>query len=320
MKIVIIPQSPVIFLGQKFTIQINVSDCDSTVQWISAQITGKTRTLNNQTNTLLHGIVKDALDGPQNAPFFGHVMSGSRLIAKDLTGSKSFCLSILVENIPPSYDGEGISIAYELMIACQKSSQIDKSHVFPIRFIAPFESSTSLQSCQPTASFTIDSSECSSFQVPFSLACPFSNNFLISTEPSEFIVKSESGTVATIHSPLGAFIGKDLTGIIDLSGSDYDVTNAKIKLIRSESYSSDPKANNTAVITQTDVSLAGLTMKRFNLLLPFTATANFTTDLVSVSYIIEFLLSSSKASWKWSSPFKLGPPEYALAKPRTPIQ
>ena len=108
MKITIIPQNPVIFLGQKFTIQINVTECDSTVGWISAQITGKTRTLNNQTNELLRGIVKDALGGPQNAPFFGHVMCGSRLIAKEITGNKSYCLSILVDNIPPSYDGDGI--------------------------------------------------------------------------------------------------------------------------------------------------------------------------------------------------------------------
>lgn len=320
MKITINPQNPIIFLGQKFTIQLNISECDSTVGWISAQITGKTRTLNNQTNELLRGIVNDALGGPQNAPFFGHVMSGSRLIAKDITESKSFCISILVDNIPPSYDGQGVSIIYELMIACQTSTQIDKSHVFPIRFIAPFEASNSLQTCQSTASFTIDSSECSSFQAPYSLACPFPTNLTLSSETSEFIVKSENGTVATIHSPLSCFVGKDLTGLIDLSNSDFSLNNVKIRLIRVESYPSNEKVNNTTVISQSFISLIGLVMKRFNLIIPFSATANFRTDLVSVSYVIEFLLSSEKASWKWSSPFKLGPPEYTISKPRNPIQ
>lgn len=320
MKITILPQNPVIFLGQKFTIQLNISECDSTIGWISAQVTGKTRTLNNQTNELLRGIVNDALGGPQNAPFFGHVMSGSRLIAKDITGSKSFCISLLVDNIPPSYDGEGASITYELMIACQTSTQIDKSHVFPIRFIAPCDASNSLQSCQPTAVFTIDSAECSSFQVPYSLACPFPNNISLPSESSEFIVKSENGTVATIHSPLSCFVGKDLTGVIDLSNSNFTLNNVKIKLIRIESYPSNEKINNTTVISQSYIALIGLAMKRFNLPIPLSATANFTTDLVSVSYIIEFLLSSEKASWKWVSPFKLGPPEYSLSKPRNPIQ
>ena len=94
MKIAIVPERPVIFLGQKFTLQINVTDCDPSIGWISAQITGKTRTLNEQTNRLLHGIVEESLGGPQNAPYFGHVMSGSHLLTKNFTGNKSFNISI----------------------------------------------------------------------------------------------------------------------------------------------------------------------------------------------------------------------------------
>ncbi|OHT15775.1 hypothetical protein TRFO_13762 [Tritrichomonas foetus] len=317
MKISILPEHPFIFLGQKFTLQITISDCESEVRWISAQITGKTKTQNNQTNQLLHNIVKDALGGPQNAPYFGHVMSGSRLIANNFSGSKTFCLTILAENIPPSYYGEGVSISYELMIACQTSTQIDKSHIFPLHFIAPFRSVSKLENCQSTASFSIDSSEAQTSIIPFNLACPFSSNSL-SIDSSDFVVKIEDVTIARVSTPTGSNVGKDLSGIIDLSDLNSHVNKAVIKLIRNEKFS-DSSANNSKTVSQKVMNLNGIVMKRFNLPVPYTLTADFETDLVTVSYSLEFVFSSQKGSWKIAAPFKLAPPEYSITRPRNPI-
>ena len=316
MKISLVPDRPTIFLGQKFNVQININS-ETNVKWISAQITGKTITLNNQTSQLLHNIVKQSLGGPQNAPYFGHVMSGSRLIANDFSGSKTLCLSILADDIPPSYDGEGVCIKYELMIAFQTSTQIDKSHVFPIRFIAPFKSKTLLEKCQANAKFEIENFEAKMMSSIFYLSSMFVNNPSI-FEKTEFIIKQQDLTICKIITPLAASSGKDVTFLIDFSDSNIEVQDVTISLIKIEVYSNE-NANQSKCIIEKKIKLKDVILRSVSLPILQSLTAEFETDLITLKYSLVFVFKHAKGSSKTTLSFSILPQEYSNTRPMIPI-
>jgi hypothetical protein len=239
-------------------------------------------------------------------------MSGSRMIARDLSGAKSFALSITAENVPGSYDGIGISLSYELVIACQVGGVLDKSHVFPIFLIGPSATPTSLKTCQDTAKFTMESAETETGPGRLTLYCPFKT--VQNSDPREFLVKRGNGIVASVKIPTAVAVGGQLVGVVSLEKSNSEVTAATASFVRKEKFRAE--FSETAEIGKIALDMEGIVARRFSIAIPFSGTNDFETDIVSVSHLIEFTFMGKSGTWKWSSPITVFPPEISLTKPR----
>jgi hypothetical protein len=300
-----------IFLGQPFTLQLTLSDTSEAVQWVSAQIAGKARSLKPSTEPFLQSLVSDALGGPQNAPFFGHVMSGSRMIASNFTGFRTFTLTVLADHIPASYDGAGLSISYELLIASQIGGTIDKSRSFPLFFIGP-GSKSSLRSAQQNSLFEIESAEGESAPGRLSLQSPFRS---IIAEPKDFLVQREGGIVAALRMPAVTTVGTPVVGVISLENADSGVAEVKANLVRIESFGDGAEIVSTEIGSHR-IEVAGVISKRFSIPVPFATVADFETEIVKVSHTLEFTFYGQGGAWKWAVQIAVLPPELSLTKPR----
>ena len=314
-KISLIPDNPMIFLGKQFAIQINITNYPSQVLWVSAQIAGKVRSLKPATETSLKALVHDALGAPQNAPFFGHVMSGSRLIAAKFTPPKTFCAFITADGIPPSYEGEGVSISYELRFAAQLPGQPVFSVSVPIRFVSPNKAHFVLEKTQATATFEIDAKEGDTFP-GLALACPFPEEPSGEVEASN--VELETGDKVACVSLAHEFrAGSEVAGVIEFWNSD--VRSVSIELQRVEMYEGSG-ANEVAVIGSKQVSAENMIMRRFSVPLPFNTPADFSTDMFSVSYKLKLVFFIGEGeNVEWSAPIRVFPPKVSLSTPRKPM-
>lgn len=316
MRVSILPECPSIFLGQEFMVQISIAEAPTNIKWISAQITGKVQTSKPSVEPALLSLVHRALGAPQQAPFFGHIMSGSRLIDSDIKTPKTYCLSIKAEGIPPSYEGEAVSISYELRIVSQIGGQISPPTIIPIRFIAAYKTNCVLQNTQATAQFSFNSIEASSIPSPIALLSPFPK---VNDKTTElFSIKQGNSLVASLKLTLSAKSGGDFSGIVDMKDASSGVTSVDVKIIRVEKFSNDVVEQST--IVNEKLGLEKIIMRRFSLPIPFNTPADFTTDLFDLSYIVEFLFNSPNGVWKWSSPLQILPPIISLSMPRQVIE
>ncbi|OHT15446.1 hypothetical protein TRFO_14041 [Tritrichomonas foetus] len=317
MRITLVPDNPIIFLGQKFTIQINITDCDTQVMWVSAQIAGKVKSLKQSTLPILSNLVYDGLGVPQNSPFFGHVTSGSRLISTKFDPPKSFCAFIVADGIPPSYEGEGISISYELRFAAQILGQPVNSISIPIRFIAPHFSHTNLERTQSSSTFTIDACESLSVAAPFALSSPFHD---VPKRPIEiFPIKNNGQIIANIKMSPDVAAGSSVNGIIDLSqlkNSQLDMVI--ISITRNEIYEANG-TNESAILETATIDMKNTLARRFNLPISFHTVAEFGTNVFNVSYSIDFRFQVGNEYVQFSTPLHIFPPALSLSTPRSPI-
>lgn len=317
MKISIVPDNPMMYLGQRFAVQINISNCDSQILWVSAQIAGKVRSLKPSTESALKSIVHDALGAPQNAPYFGHVMSGSRLIATKFTPPKSFCAYLTADNIPPSYEGEGVSIAYELRFAAQITGRPVYSVSVPIRFIAPSQSHFDLGKAQSLGVFDIEAVIGESMPAPFALACPFKEQPNTNIEIAR--LNTSEHNIAAIAMTKEFNTGTEVTGVIDMKESTKRYDNVVVSLVRKEQYG-DTGISEVSTIGCAKMCLRNTLMKRFYLPLPFQTPAEFATDMFVLSYSVEFRFGNENDAdtLVWSTPIHVFPPKVSLSTPRTP--
>ncbi|KAH0785218.1 RAB6A-GEF complex partner protein 2 [Histomonas meleagridis] len=313
MKITITPNNPMIFLGQKFTVQVDISDCESKVLWVSAQIAGKVRSLKPATESILQNLVHDSLGIQQETPFFGHVMSGSRLISRNFYPPKSFCATLIANGIPPSYDGEGISIKYELRFAAQIENQPVTAISIPIRLIAPFSSSLILEKAQSTGSFEITSFETGSVPAPFSLGCPFKDTSTHKLQTYQIQSKGSTIVLITMDSSFNA--GNEVTGVIDIK---VPLKEVHIKVIRNELYEANGHKE-TTILSTTNIGLENTLMKRFNIPITFQTVPNFSTDIFVVSYLVQFIFNQGTEQLQWETPIYVHPPVISLSTQRTPL-
>jgi hypothetical protein len=312
MKVTLTPERPSIFLGQPFTLQFTVSDPTQTIQWVSAQIVGKTRTLKPATHPFLQSLVNEALGGVQNAPFFGHVMSGSRMIASNLSGHKSFSLTILADHIPPSYDGAGLLIAYELLIACNAAGVIDKSRSFPLHFIGP-QGPASVRLAQRAGVFKIQSAEADLLPGRLSLPSPF--RAAVPADQRDFVVQREGGVLAVIRMAAAAAVGNPIAGVISIEKADSGVGEVKASLVRRETFG-DGRVVETSEICARKIELNGVLARRFSIPVPFGTVADFEVEFMKVSHHLEFVFFGKDGNWKWAAPIAVFPPEISPTKPR----
>jgi len=312
MNFLVSPESPHIFLGQNFTIQVTIPKFDQEIKWISAQIAGKVRALNSRIEPLLQNLISEALGAPQQAPYFGHVMSGSRLIGSEIKTEKVYCLTINAQEIPPSYDGVGINISYELRISVNVGTNIVSSTI-PLKFIGPFNSHFVLKSVQHNSIFNIESVESLSIPSPYSLACPYQ---LPTNRPIEsFLIKdNEHGEIACIRLCLIINTGSLFTGIIEVKNAPM-LKSCKISITRSESYSSGVLEKDS--IANQNINLVGIVAKSFALSIPFTSSSEFSTELFKLKYQAEIILVGESCTWNWSSPLCILPPVISLSVPRS---
>jgi hypothetical protein len=314
MKVRIAPERPMIFLGQPFTLQVYVSDPPGLIQWVSVQIVGKLRPLSPAAQTLFSDIVHRSLGGPQNAPFFGHVMSGSRQIARNVEGKSSWCVEITAKGIPPTFDGSHFAVSYQLVVFLQIEGNLDSNqHLFPLWFVSPFGFECSFETCQNDASFRIRVADADSIVSPYCLVSPFESTGRLISQRYE--IDREGGKVASVDVQKFAVAGKPLVGFVSLKQSDSEIISMKIELVRKEL-----EGVESVVCSQT-IDMRFILAKRFSISVPWDAPADFKTDLMSITYMICFTFSDSKRAWRWSSGIKVYPPEFSLARHRLcPIQ
>ena len=317
LKISLIPDNPMMFLGKPFAIQINITNYDSQVLWVSAQIAGKVRSLKPTTEASLKGLVHDALGAPQNAPFFGHVMSGSRLVAAKFTRPKTFCAFITAEGIPPSYEGEGVSISYELRFAAQLPGKPVHSISVPIRFISPHKSHFVLEKTQATATFDIEAIEGETFP-GLALACPFVEQ--PNNKEETFPIETGTGElVSRVTLAREARAGSEVSCVIDFKESHWPSVTVHAQLQRIEIYESSG-INEVTCIGEAKMATKSIILRRFSIPLPFTTPADFTTDMFSVSYKLHVRFTNGTGdSVEWSTPIAVFPPQVSLSTPRKPM-
>lgn len=313
MKITITPDNPMIFLGQKFTLQVNINDCATKILWISAQIAGKVKSLKNSTESIIQELVHDSLGIVQSTPFFGHVMSGSRLIANNFHAPKTFCAELTADEIPPSYEGEGISITYELRFAVQLVGKPVDAISIPIRLVGNYNSSTILAKSQQMGKFEINAVESNSLPAPFSLASPF--NFNANNIINEYKITNGSLKYAVIK--MGNFFhsGTEVTGVIKVIEN---IKEVEVRIKRDEFYKSIG-LNEISVISSSTINLENIIMKRFNIPLTFQTVSNFSTEIINVKYIASFKFKLENDVFDWEVPIHIYPPLLSLSTQRTPV-
>jgi hypothetical protein len=239
-------------------------------------------------------------------------MSGSRMIASTLSGHKAFNLTILADHIPPSYDGTGLSIAYELLIACSVAGVIDKSRSFPLHFIGP-QSPASIRQAQHEGIFEIQSAEADLLPSRVSLASPFRSP--IPTDQRYFVVQREGGVLAVIRLAPAAAVGNPIAGVISVEKADSGVGEVKVTLVRRETFGGGEVVE-TAEICARKIELAGVVARRFTVPVPFVTVADFDVEFMKVSHHLEFVFFGKEGNWKWAAPIVVFPPEISPTKPR----
>ena len=316
MRVSIQPEFPSIYLGQEFQLQITITEAPTEIKWISAQIAGKVRALKKETEEPLLKLVAQSLGAPQQAPFFGHVMSGSRMIDSDIKSPKTYVISVKADGIPPSYEGEGVSITYELRIVSQSGRQISPPTIIPIRFISPYKSKYIIEKTQDTASFDITSVRAESVPSSIALISPFPK--VDEKMIESFFIKQGDSLVAALRLKLMAYAGSEFSGIIDMNGASSGVETVDICIIRVEHFNND--VNIETNITTKNIPLQNIIMKRFEIHIPFTSPSDFSTDLFDVFYKVSFQFNSKIGSWKWEQPLQVLPPQLSLSMPRQIVQ
>lgn len=316
MRITLVPDNLIIFLGQKFTVQINITDCDFQVMCISAQIAGKIKTLKPSTGAILKTFFQESFTSNSNSPVFSHVVSGSRLISSQFKPPKSFCVFITADNIPPSYDGEGLNISYELRFSAQILGQPVNSISIPIRFLSPHFSHYNIENIQINSKFEISASESVSVPAPFALSSPFQ---LQPMRPAEnYQVKNEGNLIAIISMSPDVFAGSEATGLIDLRQSNLQIDVVIISITRNEIYEANG-INESAILKTFSFDMKNTIAKRFNLPISFNNAAEFGTNIFNVSYSIDFRFQIGNEFIQWSTPLHIFPPQISLSTPRSPI-
>ena len=316
MRINLVPDNLIIFLGQKFTVQINITDCDFKIMWVSAQIAGKIKSLKQSTNTILKTLFQESYIPNQNSPVIQHVVSGSRLISAQFQPPKSFCVFITADNIPPSYEGEGINVSYELRFSAQILGQPVNSISIPIHFVSPHLTHYNFDNIQSNSKFDINALESVSVPAPFALSNPFQES---AKRPIEnYQIRNDGNEIAVISMSPDVFAGTEVDGLIDLRQSNTQVDLVIISITRNEIYEANG-INESNIIETKQFDMKNAIAKRFNIPISFNAVAEFSTDIFIVSYSIDFRFQMANEFVQWSTPLHIFPPQISLSTPRSPI-
>lgn len=317
MKIEILPKIPRIFIGQSFSLQLQISDCDAQVRYIVVQVVGKTIVNDPEVHPFLQETVKSALKIVHNAPFFGHVITGSTFISNRFENTKTFSLTILADKIPPSYNGKGVSIVYNLVIGyVGYHSSNPEAGSFRIVLVAPHKSEELLHNTQDVATFSIKVQETNTFESPMMVNNPLAIRSNFRTE--SFKIQGPSGVIAEIQTPLSTLVGQVISGVINLEESNQKIIKAHIKIVRNEIYAQNKKVYNI-IENELVIKLLNTIKKQFKIQVPLTVTANFTTDLITIEYDLEFDLKTDKNVYSWKAPIKIYPPEFLTHNEQLPI-
>jgi hypothetical protein len=240
------------------------------------------------THPFLQSLVNEALGGVQNAPFFGHVMSGLRMIASNLSGHKSFSLTVLADHIPPSFNGVGLSIAYELLIACNAAGVIDKSRSFPLHIIGP-QAPASIRLAQLAGVFEIQSTEADLLPGRISLPSPFR-----AAVPAD---QREGGVLALIRMVPAAAIPNPIAGVISIEKADSGIGEVKASLVRRETFANGRVVQTSEICTR-KIELKGVIARRLRVPVPFGSVADFEVEFMKVSHHLEFIFFGKDGNWK----------------------
>ena len=314
-NISISPENPHIFIGQTFTIGVSISNCKQRIMWSGAQISGILTAKTKLSQQKLTECVHEAVSTTNESSIFNFAMSGSRMISTDFICPKTFIISITVNGVPPTYKGDSISIDYELCIFAQVSGKPVFSKKVPITIICPHENKYAIQKTQSVANFTIESIESLHREADYSLLCPFPQQ-IPSQKKVNTVLQNDEGLNAFIEVETIAKVGSFLYGKINLSKSMIKLSNAVIKLNAIETFSNNEKEKSN--IYTANIPLYNTIMKNFSLLVPNTATAVFSTDLFSINYEFEIVLSdqSLNEKWIWSAPIDMFQPYLSITTPK----
>lgn len=304
MNLRVLPQRPVIFLGKPFTLQISVSTGKTEAHSVTLSIVGKTKT----SHDFFQDIIRKITGSSESLSSFDHIISKQCPLTPKLQGEKIFCVTVTADNIPPSFDGVYSSISYELVIQSSKLAPVS----YPLVFVAQFESETSIS--HSTGQINIECIEAQSTSSKLYLSCPFSSG--IRPQSNDFLVNQSGGMIAKLTIPSAVSVGGTISGWIDLTDSTTGVRELRISLIRLEDYPQDK--HEQSEVTAKSIELTGLVGRRFTLTVPYTCTANFSTEIVHVHYSLSFLFSTQDGHrCKWESEIKVLPPEFSITKPRS---
>ena len=317
MRILVAPENLMVFVGQNFTLQITITDCDEKIMWVSGQISGKIQSLKQSTIPLLQNSSNNSLNQVQpNSSTFNLVVSGSRLISSQFTPPKTFCVSICADDIPPSFEGEAIKIFYELRFSIQIAGQPVNSISIPIKFITKYGSHFDLNSVQSKSKFQIEAFESTSIPAPFSLESPFKQT---SFKPSEDItVVKEGKTIAIIQMTNEFCIGTEITGLIDLRNIQSNLDLVILSICRNEIYQNND-INESAIIETLTLDMKNNIARRFRIPLTFNYVSDFSSNLFTVNYSLNFRFQNGNEFTQYSLPLHIYPPNLCLTTPRSPL-
>ena len=307
MNVRVLPQRPVIFVGLPFTVQLTVSSGKGRVGGVTARVVGRMSGAQDS----IKEVIGRVLGGEKGGAAAAHVMSDVCQVCDSVEGERTFCVTVTAEDVPPSFDGVYSSISYELVVSCAGGSSVS----CPLVFVAKYGYDTPISVSRTQGRLKLECVEGSSVSSKLCVSCPFACD--ISTHESDFIVNQKSGVVAKLSIPTAVCVGSSISGWIDLTNSTVGVTELKVSLVRIEHY--PPNKEEHAEVSTRSIELTGLVGRRFTVAVPYTCTANFSTDMVGIKYQAEFLFSLHDGhKCKWVCDMNVLPPEFSLTKPRCP--
>jgi hypothetical protein len=312
MRVSVVPDRPIIFLHLPFAFQVSVTDCATSVRWICVEFVGWIRSLKESTASTLRGIVIDALGVPQQSERFAHILSGSRSIATDFEGSKQFSLFFCANDIPPSYDGAGMSISYELRFSALPSRGAPHSVTIPLRIVGDCDSVFPLEKIQSRAQLLIKSCECACIRSPFAIRSP--GESCVSERTAVELVGAGSLSIDRC-----CRAGASLSAVFNFCKAVELFEWAKIKIVRNELYIGTG-INERTVVAKERFSVNRSVMLRAMVEIPWNAAADFATNAFTVSHEVRVrLIRGKKKGAEFIGALRILPPECVPSVCRAPL-
>jgi hypothetical protein len=302
MTIRVSPQRPSVFLGQPFPLEVAIADVASPLDRVTAQVVGSVHAnkpaVANCIQSLLH-----------RATPYVHVQSAVHDLGSAISADTSFLLTISASDIPQSFEGAGLAIRYDLLVQAHRGEATAARQTFPIIFIGPAKYQARLEPAA-IADFRLTSIPSPTSYNRLSLHSPFDSR---PAGHNRYVVHGDERVLATLKMPIVVAAGGQLSALISLE-DELDAAEAKIAM--REAYRDQAGTIEFSEIASKKVDLKGFAARRFELSVPFTAVADFETEVVEVTYVLEVTFSAKDEAWRYVEPISIGPPEFSITKSR----
>lgn len=285
MQVKLLPENPILFVGEPFHANISVSGKKGKIQWVAAQIVGIVKSLDQSSRECLNSLIIGTNNIHKDVGVFTHVVSGARMIEMDVNIPANYLIKLKSINIPPSYYGHSFEISYTLSILLQEKGKPISTFDFPILIIAPFGKSFDLSKIQLEADFDIDAMKCETKLLYKMNQCPFDQNVATKNETVLLISSENPSDTLSLIFPSSVRQG-DLVEITASKGEKCPVSSLIVELILYELNTINGVKEDKVLATET-TDLQGALMRKVEFQIP-RLLSFFSTEIFSVTYKFRF--------------------------------